>query len=138
MNFDKEDFKSYLNMIQAVISHMASNSFLVKGWAITIISAILSLAAAKKLNSCIYFMAVAVTIAFCIIDCFYLKTERLYRNLYNKVVNEGIEDLRKVKFFDLDTSNCKDKNTKPINVFFSNSIWPLYITILLGILFIAS
>jgi len=135
--FDKEDFKTYLSMIQEVISRMANNSFLVKGWAITIISAILSFAAAKKLNPSIYFMAATVTIAFCIIDCFYLRTEKLYRNLYKKVVNEGLEDLSQVRFFDLDISNCKDKNTRFINIFFANSIWPLYLTILIGILFIA-
>ena len=127
----------YLAMIQAVISRMANNSFLVKGWAITIISGILSFAAAKRLNPSIYFVATAVTIAFCIIDCFFLKTEKLYRNLYKKVVNKGLEDLSQVRFFDLDISNCKDKNTKIINIFFANSIWPLYLTILLGILFIA-
>ena len=137
MSFDKGDFKDYLSMIQVVITRMENNSFLVKGWAITIVSAIMSFAAANKLSFRIYFIAAAVTIAFCIIDCFYLRTQRLYRNLYKKVINEGLQDLSLVRFFDLDASNCKDKNTKLINVFLSNSIWTLYSTILLGILFIA-
>ncbi|WP_053075331.1 hypothetical protein [Clostridium carboxidivorans] len=50
MNFDKEDFKAYLTMIENVISRMATNSFIVKGWTITMISAILVLAVSKKLK----------------------------------------------------------------------------------------
>jgi len=137
MNFDKEDFKAYLTMIQSIISRMANNSFLVKGWAMTIISAILALAASRGLDNDIYIVAAIVTIAFCFLNCIYLRTERLYRNLYKKVQNEGMEDLKQVKYFNLDTSECKDKNTRLIRVIMSNSIWPFYSAILLGVLITA-
>lgn len=137
MNFDKEDFRAYLTMIQSVISRMANNSFLVKGWSITIISAILTLATARGLNHRIYIVAAVVTTAFCFLNCIYLKTERLYRNLHKKVQNEGLQELKQVKFFNLDTSACKDKNTRLIKVVLSNSIWPFYSAILLGILIAA-
>ena len=35
----------HLKMLQAVITRMASNSFMVKGWCITLVSALLALSA---------------------------------------------------------------------------------------------
>jgi len=137
MDFDKEDFKTYLTMIQSIISRMANNSFLIKGWAMTIVSSILALAVTRGLNHSIYIVSTVVTIAFCFLNCIYLRTERLYRNLYKKVQKEGMQDLNQVKYFNLDTSECKNKNTRLIKVFMSNSIWPFYLSILIGILIIA-
>lgn len=136
VNFDKEDFKAYLTMIENVISRMTTNSFLIKGWTITMISAILTLAVSKKLNYKVYVIAVVVNIAFCFIDCFYLRTERLYRNMYNGVLTLK-NNLEQIAFFDLDAKKYKDKNTKPINVFISWPICPLYLVILASIIFIA-
>ncbi|EET88939.1 conserved hypothetical protein [Clostridium carboxidivorans P7] len=136
MNFDKEDFKAYLTMIENVISRMATNSFIVKGWTITMISAILVLAVSKNLNYKVYIIAIVADISFCFIDCFYLRTEKLYRNMYKSVLGFK-NNLKQINFFDLNASEYKDKNTSPINVFLSCSIWPLYLVILASIVFIA-
>lgn len=136
VDFDKEDFKAYLTMIENVISRMATNSFIVKGWTITMISAILALAVSKNLNYKVYIIAIVADISFCFIDCFYLRTEKLYRNMYKSVLNFK-NNLKQINFFNLDASEYKDKNTSPINVILSCSIWPLYLVILASIVFIA-
>ena len=38
---------AYLQMIQAVIARMAGNSFLIKGWSVTLVAALFALAAAN-------------------------------------------------------------------------------------------
>jgi hypothetical protein len=45
---------SHLQMLQAVITRMAGNSFLLKGWSVTLVSAPFALAAAKANINFIY------------------------------------------------------------------------------------
>jgi hypothetical protein len=74
----------YLEMIQSIISRMANNSFLIRGWSITLVAALFALSAkdSELLFLCLaYFPA----IAFWILDGYYLNQERLFRDLYNKV-----------------------------------------------------
>jgi hypothetical protein len=72
----------HLEFIQAVITRFNSNSFLIKGWAVTIVSAIFALAAKDANQHFIRVIYVAVP-AFWLLDAFYLGKERQYRGLYN-------------------------------------------------------
>lgn len=79
-----ENKRKHLEMIQNVITRMASNSFMLKGWAVTLVAGIFALA--SKDTDKIYFMIVYVPIVtFWGLDTFYLRQERLYRKLYDKV-----------------------------------------------------
>lgn len=75
---------AHLNMIQAVVSRLASNSFLLKGWSITIVSAIVALAA-KDGTPKLVALALFPAIAFWALDGYFLSKERLFRDLYNRV-----------------------------------------------------
>lgn len=72
----------HLNMLQNVISRMASNSFLVKGWSITLISALLAFATKDKI-SVMAWIAILPWLAFWTLDGFFLHQERLFRKLYD-------------------------------------------------------
>ena len=76
---------AYLNIIQSVISRMASNSFLVKGWTITLFSALLALTAS---SSSVRYLQIGFIplFAFWYLDYFYLSQERLFRKLYEHVI----------------------------------------------------
>lgn len=74
----------HLDLIQGVINRMGSNSFLFKGWSITLIAAI-SAFAAKNTNPALMTVPVVSTILFWAIDGYYLMLERAFRNIYNKV-----------------------------------------------------
>ncbi len=74
----------HLDMIQGVINRMASNSFVFKGWSITIIAG-LSAFAAKDTNNRLLVLSVVATILFWLVDAYYLSLERAYRDLYDKV-----------------------------------------------------
>lgn len=73
----------HLEIIQQVISRMAANSFLIKGWSITLLSAILAIAIKEDTNN---LMAVAFLpwAMFWVLDSFFLRQERLYRKLWDK------------------------------------------------------
>jgi hypothetical protein len=77
----------HLEMIQSVIGRMASNSFLIKGWSVTLVSALFALAA-KDSNPLFLFVAYFPCVCFWILDAYFLWQERLYRALYNQVAQE--------------------------------------------------
>lgn len=74
----------HLEMLQAVISRMAGNSFLLKGWSVTLVSALLALAA-KDAERRFVIVAHFPAIMLWILDGFFLRQERLFRELYDAV-----------------------------------------------------
>jgi len=74
----------HLELIQAIISRMASNSFFLKGWSVTLVAAIFALAA-KDSNPLFLFVAYVPCISFWILDGYFLHQERLFRKLYDAV-----------------------------------------------------
>lgn len=83
-----EERRKHLEFVQAVIARQAGNSFLVKGWALTVATAVYGYAASKDKWAVALVGSVAV-LAFWYIDGFYLRQERLYRCLYKGVVAAG-------------------------------------------------
>lgn len=77
----------HLEMIQAVINRMAGNSFLLKGWSVTLVSALFALAA-KDSNLMFLLVAFFPCICFWLLDAYFLRQERLYRKLYGDVADK--------------------------------------------------
>ena len=73
----------YLEMIQGIISRMANNSFLLKGWAVTLVAGIFTLAS-KDADKLYFIIAYIPIVVFWGLDSYYLLQERLYRSLYEK------------------------------------------------------
>lgn len=77
---------NHLTLIQGIISRLASNSFMIKGWLVAILTG--SLALSDKLAgkiSCLPLLYFSLIILFWISDAYFLYLERKYRNKYNKV-----------------------------------------------------
>ncbi|MPW27916.1 hypothetical protein F9L16_02765 [Agarivorans sp. B2Z047] len=74
----------HLEMIQGIINRMAGNSFLLKGWSVTLISALFALAA-KDSNQFFLYLAYFPCVAFWSLDGYFLWQERMYRKLYQEV-----------------------------------------------------
>lgn len=81
---DSEDKRKHLDFIQGVINRMASNSFLFKGWSITIIAGITAFAT-KDSNAMLMAVPIVATLLFWGVDAYYLALERAFRKLYNNV-----------------------------------------------------
>lgn len=119
---DDEQHKiAHLNMVQNIINRMGNNSFLIKGWTITLLSALLTVLWEK---GHLWIMFIPL-ILFWYLDSFYLQQERLYRNLYDKIM---AGDQAVVKY-SMCTKNCENNKTKLQAAAFSRSIAPFYATI---------
>ena len=81
-----ENKLKHLELIQNVINRMASNSFLIKGWCVTLVAALLALASQSS-NTKYVIVALLPTVMFWILDSYFLRQERLFRKLYDHVRN---------------------------------------------------
>ena len=82
------DRTKHLEFLQNAITRMASNSFLLKGWTITVASALFALAA-KDSNRSFAMLALFPSLAFWGLDACYLRQERLFRRLYDEIRKNG-------------------------------------------------
>ncbi|KAB2973236.1 hypothetical protein F8R89_15105 [Streptomyces sp. SS1-1] len=78
----------HLEFIQATISRLGTNSFLVKGWALTLAAGLLALSA-SRLSWHLAAVGVVPLVCFWYLDCFFLRQERAYRRLYDEVRRPG-------------------------------------------------
>ena len=67
----------HLEFLEAVIARMASNSFMIKGWSITIAAALGAFAAVDS-RMALFFIAIASSLLFWGLDGYYLWLERAW------------------------------------------------------------
>lgn len=131
MNEIEEKKLKHLEFIQNIITRMNANSFAIKGWAVTFISAILIFA--DKQNDKTYLLIpVMATILFWALDIYYLSMEKQYRKLFQEVCQKKVEEEAKAiedkaYHFDLDAS----KYTGTVfEAFTSPSIFLIYVALM--------
>ncbi|OJX33613.1 MAG: hypothetical protein BGO86_02805 [Chryseobacterium sp. 36-9] len=79
-----EEKLKHLEFIQNIILRMANNSFIIKGWCITLIAGLFALA--EKDSSKVYVLIAFIPIlAFWILDAYFLHKEIAFRCLYEDV-----------------------------------------------------
>ena len=79
-----ENKVAHLEMIQRVITRMASNSFLIKRWSVTLVAALFALTAVNMnvLFTCLAFFPIFM---FWALDAYFLRQEKLFQKLYDHV-----------------------------------------------------
>jgi len=78
------DQVKHLEMLQVVIARLASDSFLVKGWALALSSALVGFAInGEKWQLAL--LALLPTFSLWMLDTYFLRAERLFRALYDAV-----------------------------------------------------
>lgn len=80
----REENVKHLEFIQAVITRLASSSFLIKGWTMTIAAAAYGFAV-SQFDARFSLVGMIVVLGFWLLDSYYLRQERLFRALYNHV-----------------------------------------------------
>lgn len=108
-----------IEIIQAIIKRLAQNSFFIKGWALTLIVGVLVLKQENHYYTVISFIPL---ITFWLLDAYYLQQERLYRKLYEHIVNKRFKIHNDENLFDI--------NTKPF-ITEVGSIWKAFFSITL-------
>lgn len=96
----------HLEFIQNAITRMNSNSFQLKGWAVTLVSAIFAVAITSAVQV-IAFAALLPIFSFWGLDAYYLFLERRYRLLYNDVASRKEIEID----FTMDASAYEDEHT---------------------------
>lgn len=87
-----DDKRSHLEFIQGVINRLSSNTFLFKGWSITIIGAVFT-AMITTGNNDLLWLILGIVLMFWAIDAYYLMLERGYRKLYSQVAKASPEKI---------------------------------------------
>jgi hypothetical protein len=97
------DKAKHLEFVQSAISRMATNSFVLKGWTVTLVAALFALAA-KDSNRRFALLALFPALTFWGLDAYYLRQERLFRNLYDKLRGLSAEEYEKADPFSMSTA----------------------------------
>lgn len=82
----------HLELIQNIITRMANNSFMLKGWAVTLVAGIFALSS-KDADKLYFLVAYIPVVVFWCLDAYYLLQERLYRSLYDKIRNTNEQNI---------------------------------------------
>lgn len=122
---DNENKIAHLEMIQGVINRMGTNSFMIKGWAVTLVSALFALSVE---NHKFVFIALIPILLFWYLDAFFLRQERLFRKLYDDVISKNNSEIT----FSMSTvSYCVDSQIK---IAFSKTLFCFYGLLLFSVI----
>lgn len=121
---DDESLKEYMlkevDIIQDIVKRMAFNSFMIKGWAITLVVVTLLLKGTE------YQVGIAFIplLVFWFLDAYFLWQERMYRKLYYWVINNRLATDEYL--FDLNAYRFKDEVQSRFRIMFSITLGWFY------------
>lgn len=131
----EEAFTKHLEFVQNIINRMSNNSFLLKGWNVTVSSAILALIISSP-NPLFAVVALLSSLSFWGLDAYYLRQERLFRCLYDDLRLSTIaKKAKKVEVFSLDTDKYEAQVTSWFRTLGSKSIIWLHGVVIAVVIF---
>ncbi len=116
----KECMLKEIEIIQEIIKRMAFNSFMIKGWAITLVVVTLLLKGTE------YQVGIAFIplFVFWFLDAYFLWQERMYRKLYEWVIKNRLE--KDENLFDMNAYRFKDEVQSRLRIMFSITLGWFY------------
>ena len=115
----------HLELIQGVINRLATDSFRMKGWTVILVSALLVLLAREGRVEFTWIGIVPVLV-FWGLDGYFLRQERLFRDLYDHVRHLNEEDID----FSMNTGMFRQTW---LGAMFSLTLIPFYIALALSV-----
>jgi hypothetical protein len=133
MEHKNENKIKHLEFIQLTITRMNVNSFMVKGWLVTLVAAIFILAE-KEANTKFLWYAPFATLVFYGLDAYFLMIERQFRSLYDhvRILREDQID------YSMDTSNFQSGKNSYLRCIFSLTLLLFYPVVLAASLLAAA
>lgn len=117
----------HLEFIQNVIDRQARNSFLLKGWAVTLVAGSFALAISSEVFRRTLFVYFLILV-FWLLDAFYLWQEKRFRYLYDHVRNLKEENID----FNMDTKEVtRKKKCSLVDVFLSLTLSLFYLMLMI-------
>lgn len=122
---DNNNLHKEIDLIQNCISRMARNSFMLKGWAISLLAVVIALTA-DRLDPLFLFCSIFVPVlCFWYLDAFFLRAEKMYRKMYEWVLTARKEENLEYQY-DLNPNRFKDKVESQCRVMFSKTLRVFY------------
>lgn len=124
---DRGDLHKHLEFIQNVIARLANNSFLMKGWAVTVSGAFFGFAIQQS-HEGLAVMGLVPAIALWALDAYFVKKERQFRKLFDAVrLNPSSHTA-----FDMNPEPFHSDVDPWFRTAFSLTLWPFYSGIVLA------
>ncbi len=118
----------HLELIQGVINRMAFNSFMLKGWSVVLVSAVLVLISPQDGDNRAL-IGLLPTLVFWGLDGYFLYQERLYRALYDHVRVLAPDEID----FSMKTGDFAGPNLTWLSAFLSITLILFYAAVLMGV-----
>ncbi|QIY10185.1 hypothetical protein FOC33_15500 [Plesiomonas shigelloides] len=133
-SLNKENLHKEIDLIQECIKRMSSNSFLLKGWTISLVAVVIALSEKAVSLYLLCLILIIPLVSFWYLDAFFLYTEKLYRAMYDWVLNKRMVENSNEFMFDLNPQrfkkDLKDENGKAITIWstmFSRTLRAFYL-----------
>jgi len=128
MNMENEDkLKEFMlkeiEIIQDIIKRMGFNSFMIKGWAITLVVVTLLLRGTEYQ----VWIAFIPLLVFWFLDAYFLWQERMYRKLYEWVINNRLKT--EEYLFDMNAYRFEGEVQSRFRIMFSITLGWFYVSI---------
>jgi len=131
MKYEQDDKRKHLEFLQLAINRMASNSFILKGWNITLIVGLFALTLKDLSSSSYLYLAILPALAFWGLDAYYLRQEKLFRGLYNSVRKTKRKEIDP---YSLNTNKISEKVESWFCTMFSPTVVLLHGSVILSIM----
>ena len=139
---NREVLNKEIDLIQGCINRMAHNSFIIKGWLISLIAVVLTLLPENFEMKWLCIVGLLVTICFWYLDGYFLKLERLFRWKYEWVIVKRLDtdkwcyDLNPYnkEMWLINPDGTEKRIPKEIEVMLSKTLLPIYIPIIIVII----
>lgn len=123
----------HLEFIQSVINRLSTNSFLLKGWSVVLVSALFALSANNS-NVGFIMLAYIPAIVFWGLDGYYLSLERIYRLHYDRVRIKAPSEID----FSMDTSDLNSGFSEWASATLSKTLIPFHGALISAIIVVMS
>ncbi len=111
----------HLDFIQGVINRLSTNSFLLKGWSVVLVSALFALSANSS-NVRFVMLAYIPAGMFWGLDGYFLALERVYRSHYDRVRQKPPDEID----FSMDTSDIQGGFKEWVSATVSKTLIPFH------------
>jgi len=117
----------HLEFIQNIVKRMNANSFLIKGWCLTVVSAIFAITSKNQELILIPYFSIPI---FWGLDAYFLSQEKCFREHYNHVADLEFNSIN----FSMDITQYKTFKNSWLKCLFSKTILPVYLTMIIIII----
>lgn len=122
-------FHKQIDLIQNCITRMAQNSFLLKTWTVSLLTIVIAIASKFNINGLL--VGMIPVIVFWYLDSFFLQTEKMYRKMYDELIESNPDQSVNLKFYNLNPLNYKHLVDTRIQVMWSHTLKWFYLSLLI-------